>query len=194
VRIDDLGDDRQARLLPDVGEDAQTLFTEALEGVRRGARFEGATAQQRRSGSLCHQGGLEGLLLRLDRARAGDEGEGVRTDRNAPDVDRRHFGVVDAADQLVGRGDPHHVGNTGHRAEVQAAERLDVADQPDDGSGDTSAHEGLAADGLDPRNDCVDVVGLGVGLHHDDHGLSLTSDAWMRPLSRHSGWARRRRW
>ena len=80
--VDDLGDDGQAGGLADVGEDLEALHAEALEGVRRGARLERAAAQQRGAGGLGHLGGLEGLLGRLDRARAGDEGEGVRADRH----------------------------------------------------------------------------------------------------------------
>jgi hypothetical protein len=146
VCVDDLGDDGQPRLVPDLGEDAQTLLAEALEGVRRGAWLVGPAAQQRGSRRLRHLGRLESLLMGLDRARPGDEREGVRPDGHAPDVHRRHLGVMDAAHQLVRRGHPHHVGDTGHGAEVQPAERLDVTDQADDGACDAPAHERLAAD------------------------------------------------
>jgi hypothetical protein len=36
VSVDDLGDDREAGDLADLGEDAQSRFAEALERVRRG--------------------------------------------------------------------------------------------------------------------------------------------------------------
>ena len=70
--------------------------------------------------------------------------------------------VVLAADQLVRVGDPVDVGDAAQRAEVQAVEGLDVADQADDGADDALADEGLAADALDLGDDVRDVLVGGV--------------------------------
>ncbi len=72
-------------------------------------------------------------------------------------------GMVLAADQLVGVGDAVHVGDAAQGPQVEVVERLDVADQPDDGADDALADEGLAADALDPLDDAGDVLVGGVG-------------------------------
>ncbi len=46
-----------------------------------------------------------------------------------------------------------HVGDAAQGAQVEVVERLDVADQPDDGADDALGDEGLAADALDSLDD-----------------------------------------
>ena len=70
VRLHHLGDDRQARPLARLGEVAQRLDAEPLEGVRAGPRLERAAAQDRGAGGLDRVGRLEELVAALDRARA----------------------------------------------------------------------------------------------------------------------------
>ena len=157
-----LGDDGQPGHLADVGEDLQALDPQALEGVRRGARLERTAPEQLGARGLGHLGRLERLLGRLDGARAGDQGEGVRTDRHLvagrADVDRGALGVVLQADQLERVGDPVHVLDTGHAAQVEAVEGLDVADQADDRAHDAAADERLSARLLDPLGDVGDLL------------------------------------
>ena len=64
-----------------------------------------------------------------------------------------------------------HVGDAAQGAQVEVVERLDVADQPDDGADDALGDEGLAADLLDPVDDVRDVLVGGVRGHDDDHGV-----------------------
>ena len=186
--VDDLGDDRQAGHLAHVGEDLEALLAQALEGVRRGPRLVGAAAEQRGARGLGHLGRLEGLLGGLDRARAGDEGERVRADRRpvpvAADVDRRPLGVVLAADQLVGVGDPVDVLDPGHAAQVEPVEGLDVADQADDRARHAAADERLAARLLDALGDVRDLLLGGSGSHHNDHAVEARCGVRMpEPIS-----------
>ncbi len=171
--VDHLGHHGQARLGAYVGEDPQALLAQSLEGVRRGARLVGASSEQRRAGGLGHLRGLQRLLGRLDGARAGDEGERARPDRDVPDADRRRLGVVLPADELVGLGDPDDLLHARHHAQVEALERDDVADQSDDRALHAAADEGAATRAFDARDDGVDVLGGGAGAHHDDHGVFL---------------------
>ena len=61
--------------------------------------------------------------------------------------------MVLAADQLVGVGDPVHVGDALQGAQVEVVEGVDVADQPDDRADHALGDERLAADALDPLDD-----------------------------------------
>ena len=189
-----LGDDRQPGLLARLGQDLQAAPSQALEGVRRGPGLVGPAPQHRRACVLGHLGGLEGLLRRLDRARPGDEHEGVRPDvgrgrARAADGDGGGVGVVLAADQLVGLGDPHDLADPGHRPQVQALEGDDVPDQPHDRALHAPADEGRAARGLDPRDDRLDLLGGRAGAHDDDHADCLLNAKEPRAVARGSWWS-----
>jgi hypothetical protein len=161
----------------DVGQDLQPHQPEALEGVRRRARLEGAAAQQRRTGGPGHDRGLIGLFAALHGAGPGDQREGVRPDRHLvvtrAHPDRGPLGVVLAAHQLVGVGDPVDVGDSAQGAQVEVVERVDVADQPDDRAHQAARDERLATDLLDPSDDRGDVLLRGVGRHHHDHRANV---------------------
>ena len=73
--------------------------------------------------------------------------------------------MVLAADQLVGVGDPVHVGDALERAQVEVVEGVDVADQADDRADQALGDERLPADRLDARDDVRDVLVGGVGRH-----------------------------
>ncbi len=79
------------------------------------------------------------------------------------DPDGGPLGVVLAADQLVGVGDPVHVRDAGQAAQVEVVEGVDVADQPDDRAHHALADEGLTADALDPLDDVGHLLIGGVG-------------------------------
>ena len=135
----------------------------------RGARLVRPAPQQGGARALGHPRGGQRLLRGLDRARAGDEGEGARADRHAADLDGAGLGVVLAADELVGLAHPDDLADPGHRPQVERLELHDVADQPDDRAVDTPADEGGAAGLLDAGDDGVDLVGGCAGAHDDDH-------------------------
>ena len=124
----------------------------------------------------------------LDGARAGDEGERLGADRDlvalAADVDGRALGVVLAADQLVGVGDPVDVLDAGHAAQVEAVEGLDVADQADDRARHAAADERLPTRLLDPLGDVRDLLLGGAGSHHNDHAVEARCGVRMaEPIS-----------
>ena len=73
--VDELGDDREAGLLPGLAQHLEGVEPQSLERVRRGARLERAAAEHRRTGGGDRPGRLERLLPVLDRARAGDQAE-----------------------------------------------------------------------------------------------------------------------
>ena len=162
-----------------VGEDAQAGLAQPLERVRRRARLEGTAAQERGPGGLGHLRRLERLLRGLDRARPGDEREGVRPDRHRvlgwSDPDGGHVRMVLACHQLVRRADPHHVADAGQTGEVEAAERrrrprparrwCRVTPRLTNASPPGPLHLG---------DDARDVLGGRVRRHHDDHDLLLT--------------------
>ena len=68
-----LGDDRQPVSSLASARRLQALAAEALEASTGGARLVRAAAQQLRAGVLDDLRGVEQLLARLDRARAGDQ-------------------------------------------------------------------------------------------------------------------------
>ena len=74
---------------------------EALEFVRRGARLEGAAAQDGGAGGFDRMGGGEQLLLALDRARSGHDLQLFAADQVAPHIDGGIGRVRLAADEFV---------------------------------------------------------------------------------------------
>ena len=132
ARVHDLGDDRQAGVVARRGQHLEALLAEALEGVGRGARLEGAAAQHVAARRLDGAGGLQHLLRRLDGARAGDEGEVPAADLDAVHVDHRVALLELAAHQLVGPQDRDHPVHARHGLERQLRDLLAVADDADD--------------------------------------------------------------
>ena len=175
TRVDHLGHHRQAGRLAHLGEDLQPRLAQALERVRRAARLVRAAAQQRRARGPRHQRGRQRLLGGLDCARAGDDGQRVRSDRHSAYPDDRALPVVLPAHQLVRRGDPHHVADPRHAPQVQRVQVIHVADQADDRPGHAAAHEGVAAGRPNPVDDAVDFRFPGLRRHHHDHLVRLQS-------------------
>ena len=164
-------------LVAHLGQDAQPVHAEPLERVRRRARLERAAAQQRGAGALGQPGGLERLLGRLDRARAGDEGERVRADRHPADPDRGAAGVVLRGHQLVRRGDPHRLDDAGQAVGVEGLEHLLGADHADDRAHHAAADEGLPAVRLDVRTTAPTSASVAPGAMTMTMRRSLSSAA-----------------
>ena len=106
ARLHHLGDDRQARPLARLGEEAEPLEPEPLEGVGAGPRLEGAAAQDVRADRLDRLRGLEELVARLDGAGPGGQGQRPVPDRDVADPDDRVLGVELARGELEGPAGP----------------------------------------------------------------------------------------
>ena len=147
---------------------SRPFSAEALEGVGRGARLEGAAAQHRGAGRFGGHGGREDLVRRLHRAGAGDEGEVAAADLAAAHVDDRVGRPELAAHQLVRLEDGDHPIDAGERLDGQGGQLLAVADGADDGDPLALRHVRLGADLLDAVDDVVDLL-CSRALAHDDH-------------------------
>ena len=160
ARVHQLGDEGQAGLLARLLEDLERFLAEALEGVRRGARLEGAPAEHRHA--LLRDGArrLHRLLARLDRARAGDEAEVPVADPPAADVDHRRVGRELTRDELVRLEDRQHLLDAGIALERQRRQQLAVADRSDHGRLAAGRHDRAAARLLEARDDVVDLFGV----------------------------------
>ena len=90
--VHQLGDDRQAGALLGLGQQAQPLLPQALEGVRARARLVGAAAQHRRAAGEHRVGGGQQLVARLDGARPGDQREVLAADLAPADLEHRCAG------------------------------------------------------------------------------------------------------
>ena len=112
-----LGDDRQARPLARLGEEAETLQAEPLERVRARPRLERAAPEDGGARRLHRLGGLEQLVARLDRAGPGRDRERAVADRDVADADDRVLGVELARGELEGPGRPGHRLDAGEHGE-----------------------------------------------------------------------------
>src|SRR6202453_2579322 len=75
------------------------------------------------------------------------------------------------ADQLVRRGNPHHVGHSRHAAQVERAQVVDVANEPHDRPGHAAADESVAACRPHQVDDAVDFGFSGLCGHHYYHAV-----------------------
>ena len=160
ARVHQLGHERQPGLLARLDEDLERHVAEALERVRRGARLERAAAQHRHACGGDRARGLERLLARLDRARAGDEAEVAVADAAAAHLDHGRVGRELARDELVRLEDRQHLLDA-RRSPRAAAPRAARArrsrrSRSPRGPGVTSAR---AAGLLEARDDVVDLLG-----------------------------------
>jgi len=137
----------------------------------RGARLVGAAAEHGRPGGRHRVGGLQRLLARLDRARAGDHREVLAADLAPGDLER---GALVAPElgrgQLVGLEDGDDLLDARVALQAEAGDVLAVADGADHGHLFAAAGVGGRADGLDPLDDGLDLLVGGRRLHHDHHG------------------------
>ena len=153
---------------------------ESLEGVGRGARLEGAAAQDAGTLALDPSGRLHQLLARLDRARPGHDDELLAEPELHPvDTHPRAFDLVLGAGQLVGRADPDHLLDAVEGAEVGDALEV-AADDADHGALLAHADERLEAVLLDGPSDPVDLVLRRRRTHHHDHRSCLSLTAPIR--------------
>ena len=179
-RVDDLADDRQAVLVMRLVQELERRQAEPLERVGRGARLEGAAAQDAGTLALDASGRLHQLLARLDRARPGHHDQLLaEAELHAVDAHPRPFDLVLGARQLVRRADPDHLLDAVERAEVGDALEV-AADDADHRALLAHADERLQAVLLDGSSDPVDLVLRRRRTHHHDHRSCLSLPAPIR--------------
>ena len=131
----DLGHHGQAVALCRGAQDLQALLPQALEGVRRGARLEGAAAHELQPGALQERGGGLHLLLGLHGAGPGNDGEASRANGHAAHGDPRGVGMELPGGKLVRLEHAQHAFHAGQLVELGLVQGAVVT--------------GDAADGLD---------------------------------------------
>ena len=167
-----LADREQTIFLGRFVHQLQTWNAEALEGVRRAARLEGASAQKARARGFHAGGNGEDLRAVFNGARAGDDRDLVAANFGA--VGKLHhsaFRAKCAAGEFVGRGDAmniehareqfklpqFHVGGGSHASQnglCRARGAMNI---------DSNLHHGV--------DDCIDLLFGGPFLHGYNHCL-----------------------
>ncbi|MBA7666498.1 hypothetical protein ES703_74579 [subsurface metagenome] len=84
--VDDLGDDRNAKIRLDLSQHLQSVPFQPLEAEGRGARLEGTAPDHRSPEFLYRLGRLHKLLLTLHGARSGHDYHSL-----SPDLDAGHI-------------------------------------------------------------------------------------------------------
>ena len=182
ARVHQLGDDRQPGLGLGLGEQAQALLPEALEGVRARARLVGAAAEEARAarGDRARRG--HDLVARLDRARPGDEAEVVAADLAPVDLDDRALVRAQlGGGELERLQDRDDLGDAVVALEAEAGDVLAVADGADHRHLLPARGMRSSAAGLDAGDDGLHLLLGGRRLHHDHHGTAvlLGSGTWV---------------
>ena len=175
AHVHQLGRDRQADLVTDGAQDAQTLETEALERVGRGARLVGAAAEHRTTGGLDRLGRRERLLVRLNRARTGHHREVAAADLARPDGDDRVARAELARNALVLLAQRHDALDAVDGLKRQARDDRAITDDPDDGAVTTRVDVDPGTRLVDQRDDVL-YLRLGGGSTHDDDELRGSGD------------------
>ena len=186
VGIHDLGDDGQAGLPLGLQQQLNAVGLQSLEVVGGGAGLEGAAPEHGGSGGLDALGHGDDLLLALHRAGAGNEGEVAVAHLQLllPHLDDGILRMEFPVGALEGLGHPlHPLDNvqTGDEVPVQLA---GVADDADDGGVVSRGDVGAQVLGLNPVNQILYPLLLGVLLDNDDHSNSFLSSGFPRPRLR----------
>ncbi len=166
-----LGDDRQPGRFARLGQQLETFLGQALEGIWRAARFEGAASQHR--AARLPDAGRRGVqsLARLHRTRAGRDDHALAPDDAVPDFDDRRLLLELLGGQAVGThhgADPLDTAQSRQRLEVDTAQ---VAEQADQCVAVLLGHMGIEPEAGCAANDVLDVLLGRLWLHHDDHLL-----------------------
>lgn len=126
--------------------------------------MERAAAQQRGAALLDQLGDEADLLLALDRAGAGRDGEIAAADLHAPDLDDRVGGVELAVGVLIRLLDAFDVLDDVQRFEQVDVDRRRVADESHNRLRGALAHMHLQILALQPRDEVLDLILIGVFL------------------------------
>ncbi len=169
-RIEDLGDERHVELFPRLGHQLKALLGETLEGVGRSPRFEGIASQDPGTGLLHGFCGAEELIPAFDRAWPGDGDELVCcADGDTPDVDHSVLRLEVAADEFERLQDGHRTLDAIDRLPGDLLNGVPVAESADHRPELPLRHMGFTPDGLQPLYHYLDLGGIRVPLHDDDH-------------------------
>jgi hypothetical protein len=171
--VDGFGDDAEAEMFADVGEDLQALKAKTLEGVGRSARLVGTATEKVNAGGLELLGDGEALLFGFDSAGAGDDGKMRATHEDfaggSGNADDGVFFLDVAGDELVGLGDRDAFDDAGHGFENTEIDGTGVAGDADGGATGARDGMGLQAKGFDAFADGANLLLGGIGLHDDKH-------------------------
>ena len=138
--------------------------------------LEGAAAEHRRAGLRDRARRLERLLAVLNRARPGDQPEGVVADAAPAHLDHGRVGRELPRDELVRLQDRQDLLHAGVALERQRRERLALADRADHGRLAAGRHVRVGAGLGEPLDDVVDLLGRRVRAH-DDQELWRSGDS-----------------
>ena len=187
-QVYDLDHDRQTELAACLLQDLDPLLPESLERVRGRPRLIDVAADDRCAGVLRRADRAHRLLGVLNRARAGDQREGVPADRDRPDLDYGGFGMQVPRDHLVRLADLDHVVDAMHLAPIDRLESVGVADEADDRVHGAAGDERLAAVRAHAFRDGVDLGVRRLWGHHHDHAVEPPRPARSNgPESRNPG-------
>src|SRR5687767_8718868 len=95
-------DHGKLELLADSSQDFQTLLAQALKGVRRAARLEGASPKELSSGTADPLGDRPSLIERFDGTRASNDDDSATAYVDSADGDDGILRMKFTAHQLVG--------------------------------------------------------------------------------------------
>jgi hypothetical protein len=131
-----LSDNPQAEAIAYLSHDLQAVFAHALKGVRRSARFIGASTKELgpRAGNLLRY--CECLLPGFDRARSCDycQVKAANGRIGTGEGNDRVLLLYITTDQLVGLRDPDHLGHAGEILEIALIHGATVAGDADGGA------------------------------------------------------------
>ena len=171
--VDQLGDDRQAGLRARLGEDLEPGRPEALERERRRPRLVGAAAQHRGAAALT----VRATVIVCSRVST-VQGPAIRQNVLSPPTVRPAMSnTLGAVVEQLGRGELVRAARSGRPGRPRRAPRspsprtaADVTDRADRDLG--RARDDLrvnGAGGFEPCDDLADLLGAGLGGHHDHH-------------------------
>ena len=179
--VHDFGDDLQVVRIRGAAQHLQALFAEALEGIGRAARLEGAAAQNFRARAFDRSRGGVHLLFGFSRARACHDDDLVAAYSHVVDRNDGVFGAEGAAGALIRLGDPKHFVNAvenGNQIGIDLLCADDAKDSPADAGRPVDVHTQLD-ETLDDR---VNLRLGGALVHHYDHISTLTLQLMGRSL------------
>jgi hypothetical protein len=169
LRGHDLGHDRHTGQFAGLGQNLQPGFAHALEGVGRGARFEGPAAQGVRPGFFDGLRRFEQLLAALDRTRPGDDQDFVAANFDPVDVEHRVLFLEFARSQFIRTRNAGDVVDAGHERDYRRVNLADVADDADDVALRAAHDVGAQAFVFNQRNRSGEFDFACVGFHDNHH-------------------------